>query len=63
MVWEPRKPKWRWRDYLTAAERRTIAKADAAKKVWLRLNAERAKITNRAIHRAKFDALAPGGRT
>lgn len=50
---KPRPAKWPWRDFLTAAEANTIARADAAKAEWKRLNAERASITNRAIQRAK----------
>ncbi len=46
-----------WRDYLTDAERATLAKADAAKARWLNLNRERAGITNRAIHRARHAAF------
>jgi hypothetical protein len=41
-----------WRDFLTDDERDILAKADAAKAEWLRLNASRAGIVNRAIHRA-----------
>jgi hypothetical protein len=50
---KPRAPKWPWRDFLTAAEANTLARADSAKAEWKRLNAERAGITNRAIQRAK----------
>lgn len=63
-----RKPKWNWRAYLTAEESAALATADRAKTAWLKLNKERASITNRAIQRAKYyarcqrnivDALSP----
>ncbi len=53
MSWEPRKPKWR--AYLTSSEKAQLAKSDLAKRAWLKLNKERAAITNRAIQRAKYD--------
>lgn len=52
--WSPRKPKWAWRDYLTDEEREALDAADRAKRAWEKLNAERAKITNRAIQRARL---------
>lgn len=57
--WEKRKAKWPWRDYLTSSEREILAKADLAKAEWLKLNRERAAITNRAIQRAKYHARTP----
>lgn len=57
MTWKPKKPKWDWRKYLTAEERAILARADEAKAVWKKLNAERAGIANRAIQRAKYDAV------
>lgn len=56
-MYEKRKPKWNWRAYLTAEELAVLAKADKAKAGWLKLNKERAGITNRAIQRAKYAAL------
>ncbi len=56
MTFKARKPKWPWRDYLTAEERGILSQADGAKKAWLQLNKERAAITNRAIQRAKYHA-------
>jgi hypothetical protein len=53
-MYEKREPKWNWRDYLTAEELAILAAADKAKAVWLKLNKERAGITNRAIQRAKY---------
>ena len=53
---EPVRRKWPWRDYLTDDERAILAKADAAKAKWQRLNLARASITNRAIQRAKYHA-------
>jgi len=53
MNWTPRKPKWKWRDFLTKEERAILRKADVAKAAWLFANKERAAITNRAIQRAK----------
>lgn len=55
-MYEKRKPKWDWRAYLTAEELAVLAKADKAKADWLKLNKERAGITNRAIQRAKYHA-------
>ena len=52
-----REKKWPWQDFLTDEERETIARADAAKAEWQRLNQARAGITNRAIQRAKYAAL------
>lgn len=49
------KQKTAWRDYLTIGERDAIEAADKAKAVWLRLNAARAGIVNRAIKRAQSD--------
>ncbi len=56
MTFSPREPKYPWRDFLTNDERFTLGRADAAKEEWLRLNKERAAITNRAIQRAKYAA-------
>ena len=56
MAFEPKQPKWPYRDFLTDEEIAIIAKADAAKAEWKRLNAERSMITNRAIQRAKYHA-------
>lgn len=57
--WKERaKKKWPWRDFLTAQEKAVLAKADTAKRQWQKLNQTRSKITNRAIHRAKYSALA-----
>lgn len=54
--WEKAGGKWPWRDFLTDEEREILAKADAAKAEWTRLNQARASITNRAIQRAKYAA-------
>lgn len=59
MGYEPRKPKWPWRDFLTLEERDKLAEAAEAKRHWLELNRERAAITNRAIQRAKYAASRP----
>lgn len=63
MSWSQRKPKWPWRDFLDAEEKTILAKADAAKAVWLKLNRNRAGITNRAIQRAKhfYSNKSPDG--
>lgn len=55
-MYEKRKPKWDWRTHLTAEELATLDAADKAKSAWLKLNKERAGITNRAIQRAKYAA-------
>lgn len=55
-MYEKRKPKWDWRSFLTSEEKAVLSAADKAKKAWLKLNKERASITNRAIQRAKYDA-------
>lgn len=55
MAWKPRKPKWSWREFLTAEELEILQRADLAKATWLKLNKDRAAITNRAIQRAKYD--------
>lgn len=57
-MYEKRKPKWDWRAYLTADELAVLERADKAKTAWLKLNKERAGITNRAIQRAKYAALS-----
>lgn len=57
MTWAARKPKWAWRKFLTAEEKKVLATSDAAKAKWLSLNRARAAITNRAIQRAKYAAL------
>jgi hypothetical protein len=55
-VYEKRKPKWDWRAFLTAEEKAVLVNADRAKAAWLKLNKERAGITNRAIQRAIYSA-------
>ncbi len=55
-MYEKRKPKWDWRSFLNPEEMAVLAAADKAKKAWLKLNKERAGITNRAIQRAKYAA-------
>lgn len=55
-MYQKRKPKWDWRSFLTPEEMAVLAAADEAKKAWLKLNKERASITNRAIQRAKYHA-------
>ena len=57
-MYEKRKPKWDWRAYLTADELVVLERADRAKAAWLKLNKERAGITNRAIQRAKYAAVS-----
>lgn len=57
-MYEKRKPKWDWRAHLTAEELAILDAADKAKTRWLKLNKERAGITNRAIQRAKYAALS-----
>lgn len=58
MTWEPRSPKWPWRDFLTPEEARIVNEADAVLKRCRResatASAVRAPIQNRAIHRAKY---------
>jgi hypothetical protein len=44
-----------YQKYLTPEERKILADADQAKETWLRLNRERAAITNRAIQRARYE--------
>lgn len=56
MTYAARKPKWPWRKFLTDEERATLTKADRAKVAWMKLNINRASITNRAIQRAKYAA-------
>ena len=60
MTYLPRKPKWRWRDYLTVEEAKVLKRADEAKSKWLEINRERAVIQNRAIQRAKYAAAKKG---
>lgn len=48
-----------WRSFLTEHEMNVLRDADNAKAVWLELNRERAAITNRAIHRAKYRQKHP----
>lgn len=55
-MYEKRKPKWDWRSFLTVEEKAVLVAADRAKAAWLKLNKERAGITNRAIQRAKYTA-------
>lgn len=43
-----------WRKHLTDDERIQIEAADKARVAWEKLNATRAGIVNRAIHRAKY---------
>lgn len=61
--WKPRQRKWLWRDFLTPIERKIVEKADAARAEIEALTekhrpliAERDRITNRAIQRAKARA-------
>lgn len=42
-----------WRDHLTAGERETVERADAAQAEWKRLRAVRAEIASKAALRAK----------
>jgi hypothetical protein len=58
--YEKRKPKWDWRAWLTLEELAVLTAADKAKAAWLKLNKERAGITNRAIQRAKYAAGSAG---
>jgi hypothetical protein len=62
MTYKKRKPKWNWRAYLTAEELAVLVAADRAKAAWLKLNEDRAGITNRAIQRAKYAAQSPADR-
>ena len=57
--WTPRQPKWDWRAFLSRTEKEILEAADVTKREWLRLNKERAAITNRAIQRAKYAAKNP----
>lgn len=50
---KPRPPKWPWRDFLTASEANTLARADAAKAEYRRLVKERSNIMHAATARAK----------
>ena len=59
-MYEKRKPKWDWRSFLTPEEKAALTVADKAKTAWLKLNKERAAITNRAIQRAKYAAAQRG---
>lgn len=62
--WQSRRARWNWRAFLTAEERATIERSDAAllrlEKARERYNerygVDRAAIVNRAIQRAKFKA-------
>ena len=45
---------WPWRDYLKPEEAAQIAAAEVAKAAWLKANAAKAGIVNRAIQRAKY---------
>lgn len=56
-MYEKRKPKWNWREFLTADEKAILDAADGARDAWQKLNRQRAGITNRAIQRAKYAAL------
>lgn len=58
-AWSKRPPKWDWRAFLTEEEAAQVARADAAKAEWRRLQALRAGIQNRAIQRAKYAARTP----
>lgn len=66
MAWKSKRGKWDWRKFLTPAEVAFVAVADAeAAKIERQRAAWDAKfahkrmiIVNRAIHRAKYDALA-----
>lgn len=57
-MYEKRKPKWDWREFLTADEKTILDAADKARAEWQKLNRQRAGITNRAIQRAKYAALS-----
>lgn len=57
MTFVRRKPKWNWRNFLTQDEKDALEKADRAKAEWLALNTSRAGIINRAIQRAKAEAI------
>lgn len=56
MTYSRRPPKWNWRKFLTFEELTELQDAAQAKAAWLRLNKQRAAITNRAIQRAKYAA-------
>jgi len=56
----PRNAQPKWRDVLTDEERAVIEEGDRAKAEWLRLNATRAGIMNRASRRARYRAAHTG---
>lgn len=58
MAWKPKPSKWGWRNFLTVEEKALLRRADDAKADWQALNADLAKIQNRAIQRAKYHAGA-----
>jgi len=45
-----------WREHLTAGERETVERADAAQAEWKRLRAVRAEIASKAALRAKANS-------
>ncbi|HEV7258976.1 MAG TPA: hypothetical protein VGN82_14440 [Bosea sp. (in: a-proteobacteria)] len=47
------RPEPTWREHLTASERETVNRADAAQAEWKRLRGVRAEIASRAALRAK----------
>ena len=47
-----------WYEHLTPNEAKTVARADAAKEIWLDLNAKRVVIMNRAVQRGKSEQRA-----
>lgn len=65
MSWKPRRKKWPWRKYLTPEEAEFIRRSDAAisaaravaNKVATEFRPQRTLIVNRAIQRAKYEAL------
>lgn len=59
MIYEPRQPKWPWRDFLTLEERDKLAEAWDAKMHSQALNRETSSIRNRAIQRAKYAVREP----
>lgn len=58
MVWKPAKrpKKYEWRNFLTAEEKATIAKADKLAAELRALRGHTNLIMNRAIQRAKYEA-------
>jgi hypothetical protein len=56
MTWKSKRKSGLWRKFLTVDEEAILRRADEAKAHWAALNRDRARITNRAIHRAKYSA-------